>query len=93
MKDTPLAVQCSTCFSSEGEQKGNATLTSLLTPVKIDGDPSGQTCEQGEEERMEEGREDGEGGGGEQKRNKASDKLARTPVHANPNIHTHLTEL
>lgn len=27
-----------------------AALTSLLTPVKIDGDPSGKTCKQGEEQ-------------------------------------------
>ncbi len=50
-----------------------AKLTSLLTPVKIDGDPSGQTCEQ-----MEGG--GGGEGGGEQECNKASNKLARTPL-------------
>lgn len=62
------------------------TLTSLFTPVKIDGYPSGQTCEQ--EER---GKRKGGGGGqgeegGERECDKASNKLAKTPVHAR---HTH----
>lgn len=66
-----------------------ATLTSLLTPVKIDGDPSGQTCEQegrgkGGGKRKRAGRREG----GERERNKASNKLARTPVHAVKRIHT-----
>lgn len=43
---------------SSGVATGRATLTSLFTPVKIDGDPSGQTCEGGEEE--ERGREEQE---------------------------------
>lgn len=60
-----------------------ATLTSLLTPVKIDGDPSGQTCEQGGGSRWK-----GGGEGEERERDKASNKLARTsPVHADSHNH------
>lgn len=44
--------------SSAGERRA-ATLTSLFTSVKIDGDPSGQTCE---------GRREGQGGAGDRGR-------------------------
>lgn len=61
---------------SSGLELRAATLTSLFTPVKIDGDPSGQTCEGGWEGRGGQKTEGGVGGAGV--RQKASHILART---------------
>lgn len=68
------------CPVSEGVWRRMATLTSLLTPVKIDGDPSGQTCEQGWK------KQGGRRAGMQQSKRQISKD---PPVHADTHNHRH----